>query len=575
MIHRDIKPSNIIFVGGVAKVADIGLVSEASESQSYVGTEGFIPPEGPNSPQADVFGLGKVLYELAMAKDRLDFPEPATALEDLPDRDLLVELNTILLKACQPDRERRYASAAEMHAELQMLQRGESIVAQRSTQRRLRWIVTAGACLGLVTVLALGLDRVLEWRTQAMQGTSSTIHPRLTGKILPRSARLPEHCLDLSSAYTAPLTEQWYPGPAENTLAALPAGMQTLAGTPFDVRGIVQLAGGEISSYGADSYPRRSQAIRVERWAERLHFLHGALSEVSTGQVIGRYRIDYSTTRSVEVPIVFGGNLRALWQPKNGDGAVPNAVLAWRGQNPATQPRDLELRLYKFTWENPWPAEEIVAVEFSSAGGNAAPLLVALTADDAALSSEQKTPSVDLVGAIQKAAPSFPAVPVQVGSQTLVDNPVRLFANSVSIGGRFYDGFRFKTPEKQAMDLIWTFSPRGSGYQGWFILPMTGGLKLGFEDWLHATPAQRKNGTGQSSDFVVQFLSGRKLQPGREYFIWFGSDTNRSIELQAGLKFLPSGSVDPYNSADLLRALGLSITEEHSFHRHYCLGAIR
>jgi serine/threonine protein kinase len=62
LIHRDIKPSNIIFVGGVPKLADIGLVTDAAESGSYVGTEGFIPPEGPNSPQADVFSLGKVHF---------------------------------------------------------------------------------------------------------------------------------------------------------------------------------------------------------------------------------------------------------------------------------------------------------------------------------------------------------------------------------------------------------------------------------------------------------------------------------------------------------------------------------
>ncbi len=573
LIHRDIKPSNIIFVGGVAKFADIGLVSEASESQSYVGTEGFIPPEGPNSPQADIFSLGKVLYEIAMAKDRLDFPEPATALEDLPDRDLLVELNTILLKACQPARERRYASALEMHAELQLLQRGESILAKRRTQRRLQWMVTLGACVGLVTLLALGVDRVLEWRSKAMQGRSNTMHPRVAGKILPRSGSVPERCLDLTSGYTAALTERWYPGPQENTLASLPAGLQTLAGTPFDLRGIVQLAGGEISSYGADSYPRRIQALPVERWVERLHFLHGTLSEVSDGQVIGRYRIDYNTTRSLEVPIVFGSNLRALWQPKSGDGAVTNAVVAWRGQNSATQPRDLELRLYKFTWENPWPAEEIVAVEFSSAGGNSAPFLVALTADDAPVSSEQKNASVDLVSAIQKAAPSFPVLPV--GLQAFATHPVKLFANPTVIGGRFYDGFRFKTPEKQTMDMVWTFSPKGSGYRGWFILPMTGGLKVGFEDWFHATSIRRKDADVPSPDFVVQFLSGRKLQPGCEYLIWFGSDTNRPIEFQVGLKFLPSRSVNPHNPADLLLALGMQDNGEHSFHRHYCLGAIR
>src|SRR6266436_6186597 len=49
LIHRDIKPSNIIFVGGIPKLADIGLVAETTEAKSFVGTVGFIPPEGPGS----------------------------------------------------------------------------------------------------------------------------------------------------------------------------------------------------------------------------------------------------------------------------------------------------------------------------------------------------------------------------------------------------------------------------------------------------------------------------------------------------------------------------------------------
>ncbi|HKS38053.1 MAG TPA: serine/threonine-protein kinase, partial [Verrucomicrobiae bacterium] len=61
LIHRDIKPSNIIFVNGIPKIADIGLVAEVGAAKSLVGTEGFIPPEGPGTVQADIYSLGKVL----------------------------------------------------------------------------------------------------------------------------------------------------------------------------------------------------------------------------------------------------------------------------------------------------------------------------------------------------------------------------------------------------------------------------------------------------------------------------------------------------------------------------------
>ncbi len=74
LVHRDIKPSNVILVGGVPKLADIGLVTPASSARTFVGTEGFVPPEGPGSPRADVFALGKLLYELSTGLDRQQFP---------------------------------------------------------------------------------------------------------------------------------------------------------------------------------------------------------------------------------------------------------------------------------------------------------------------------------------------------------------------------------------------------------------------------------------------------------------------------------------------------------------------
>jgi serine/threonine protein kinase len=73
LVHRDIKPSNIIFVNGVAKLGDIGLVTEAGDTQSIVGTEGYLPPEGPVTPQADLFSLGKVLYEAVTGLDAAKF----------------------------------------------------------------------------------------------------------------------------------------------------------------------------------------------------------------------------------------------------------------------------------------------------------------------------------------------------------------------------------------------------------------------------------------------------------------------------------------------------------------------
>src|SRR4051794_30068735 len=90
LAHRDIKPSNIIFTEGVPKLADIGLVA-ASGQLSFVGTEGYVPPEGPGTPQADVYSLGKLLYETCTGKDRLDFPEIDSQLSQRPDREQLMQ----------------------------------------------------------------------------------------------------------------------------------------------------------------------------------------------------------------------------------------------------------------------------------------------------------------------------------------------------------------------------------------------------------------------------------------------------------------------------------------------------
>ncbi len=574
LIHRDIKPSNIIFVHDVAKLADIGLVTDAAESGSYVGTEGFIPPEGPNSPQADVYSLGKVLYEISMGKDRLDFPEPASELHELPDRDLLVELNTILLKACQPDRRHRHVSAAALHAELELLHHGKSIQQRRHSERRLRWMAAGATGLAAMALVALAVERVLDWRSRALQGQSSLIRPSLVELIAPRDPKLPGELIDLSAAYTAPLTEKWYPGPLENTLASLPRGRQTFAGTEFDVRGLVQLAGQEIADYGADLYPVRLGEIPVERWVQRLHFLHGTVSEVPDGVRIGSYRVFYNTGRECEVPIVFGRNVRPLWQPLSQPGTVDEAVLAWRGQNPTTQAREMELCLYKFTWDNPWPTEEVVEIDFNSAQANAAPFLVAMTAEDAAIDPELKRASASLAESVQRAATGFPELSCLAEGQPFAWSSWTMNSSPVEIGGRYYDGFRFTTPAEGSPDLVWAFRPAEALFQSWFILPMTGGLKVGFEDWYEVSPGS-KSGGAYDPQFVAQFLSGRKLQPGREYFIWFGGDTNQPMTLQVALRFVPAGRANPNQPGTLIQALGMTSGPANAYLRHYCLGAIR
>jgi WD40 repeat protein len=154
LVHRDIKPSNIVFVNGIPKLADIGLVALAEATASFVGTEGYLPPEGPGTAQADLFSLGKVLYEMSTGHDRQQFPELPTNVAELPDRAALAEFNEVLLRACAPDVRQRYQSAAELHSDLALLQSGKSVARMRAVEQRLKLVFRAGAALAVIAVIA-------------------------------------------------------------------------------------------------------------------------------------------------------------------------------------------------------------------------------------------------------------------------------------------------------------------------------------------------------------------------------------------------------------------------------------
>jgi hypothetical protein len=160
LVHRDIKQSNIILVNDVAKLGDIGLVTEAGDTQSIVGTEGYLPPEGPGTVQADLYSLGKVLYEISTGMDRRRFPELPQEGWNWPDRDQVMEFNEIVLRACARDPAQRYRSVGDVRGELALLKAGGSVKQVRSMESRgllAKWVALATVLIAL----AFGASRWL------------------------------------------------------------------------------------------------------------------------------------------------------------------------------------------------------------------------------------------------------------------------------------------------------------------------------------------------------------------------------------------------------------------------------
>ena len=136
LIHRDVKPANIIFVNGFPKLADAGLVTEMFKTRTRVGTEGYIAPEGPGTPRADIFALGKVLYEISTGKDRNEYPELPLEMGRPAEAQDLIQFNKIVLKACRANPRLRYLDAEQMMNDLLSFEFGGR---RQPVVKRLAW----------------------------------------------------------------------------------------------------------------------------------------------------------------------------------------------------------------------------------------------------------------------------------------------------------------------------------------------------------------------------------------------------------------------------------------------------
>ena len=189
VIHRDLKPSNILVdTSGHPRVLDFG-VARISDAEAIgdgrttapgflVGTLAYMSPEQVSGDPAeidartDVYALGVLLHELLSGSlphpvEGRSLPEVAIAIRNDPapsldsvDRRFRGDLAAIAAKALETEKERRYASAADLAADLRRHLAHEPVAALRDARfyvlrrliRRHRWLAAAG----LAFVLGLG-----------------------------------------------------------------------------------------------------------------------------------------------------------------------------------------------------------------------------------------------------------------------------------------------------------------------------------------------------------------------------------------------------------------------------------
>jgi serine/threonine-protein kinase len=177
IVHRDLKPSNVLVAAdGTLKIADFGLAklldvqSDKTGTAAVLGSPSYMAPEQAEGgsravgPATDVYALGAILYELLtsqppfVGETLLETLEQVRQMDPAPPRQLQPklprDLEAICLKCLEKKPAHRYASAADLAADLRSFLDGEPIQARSTTT----WSPTALLDQMVRTIGHIGFD---------------------------------------------------------------------------------------------------------------------------------------------------------------------------------------------------------------------------------------------------------------------------------------------------------------------------------------------------------------------------------------------------------------------------------